>query len=183
MITGLGNTDFSDVNRVLVIGCSGGGKSTLTRALSEKLNLTPIHLDVHFWLPGWQETPKDEWYKKVSELAKNQKWVMDGTFAGTFDLRFPVADRIIFLNLPAIVCLWRAITRVFKYSRKNSRPDMASGCHEKMDLEFYRYIWTFKRQVHPLIEDAIIKYDCRKKLIVLNSDSEVDKFLANIRTG
>jgi adenylate kinase family enzyme len=173
----------ANVKKILVIGCSGGGKSTLTRALSEKLNLPPIHLDMHFWQPNWTETPADEWHKKISKLIKADKWVMDGTFSSSFNLRFPVADKIIFLNLPTILCLWRAITRVFKYSRKSSRPDMALGCHEKMDLDFYKYIWTFKRKINPQIEEAIIKHDCRSKVVELNSDSEVKNFLKSLQNS
>ena len=49
------------MNRVAVIGSGGAGKSTFARELGEILNITPTHLDVHYWRPDWRETPREEW--------------------------------------------------------------------------------------------------------------------------
>jgi adenylate kinase family enzyme len=39
---------------------AGAGKSTFSRALSDKAGLPVIYLDVHFWKPGWMEPSEDE---------------------------------------------------------------------------------------------------------------------------
>ena len=48
------------MERILVIGCPGAGKSTLSRQLGEKLGLPVIHLDRLFWKPGWVESTREE---------------------------------------------------------------------------------------------------------------------------
>ncbi len=46
------------MQRIAILGCSGGGKSTLARALGEALDLPVVHLDQLYWLPGWVERDK-----------------------------------------------------------------------------------------------------------------------------
>ncbi len=57
-----------DSERILVIGCPGTGKSTFSKQLGSILNIEVIHLDKHFWKPGWVQSTKDEWYDAVSQL-------------------------------------------------------------------------------------------------------------------
>ena len=75
--------------RILVIGCSGAGKSTLAQGVAERLALPLIHLDAVYWLPEWQQPQRPDWRSKVAALAAQDAWVMDGNYAGTFDLRMP----------------------------------------------------------------------------------------------
>ena len=164
-------------HRILILGCSGSGKSTLTRLISEKYDRPAVHLDVHFWKPNWVQTPTEQWREKVKKLVLPKSWVMDGTFSESFDLRFPAADLIIVVNLPRITCLYRAIKRVLKYSKANRRPDMADGCDETFDLDFYKYIWTYNKKVFPKVLDAIEKYDCKNKVIHLKTNQEVSRFI------
>lgn len=71
------------MRRVLVIGCGGAGKSTLARQLGEATGLPVIHLDAHYWRPGWVETPKETWRAAVDELIAADAWIMDGNYSGT----------------------------------------------------------------------------------------------------
>ena len=54
--------------RVLVIGMAGSGKSTFSRALSAKTGVPVIHLDFHYWKPGWVKPSDDEWRDKQRGL-------------------------------------------------------------------------------------------------------------------
>lgn len=172
--------NLSSANRILIVGCSGGGKSTLTRELSRKLNLPPIHLDVHFWQPQWVEPSSDEWREKVYALAYEERWVMDGTFSESFDIRFPRADVIIVLRLPMMICLFRAILRVFKYSKVRRRSDMAVGCDETINISFYKYIWTFNSEVYPKILSALSQFGANEKAIFLRSSKDVRRFISEL---
>ena len=49
------------MKRVAIVGPGGAGKSTFARALSERIGLPVVHLDHHFWKPGWVESSRDEW--------------------------------------------------------------------------------------------------------------------------
>ena len=64
------------MQRVAIIGSCGAGKSTLSEALGEKLNLPVIHLDAHYWRSGWQETKRERWQEIQQELVKADKQII-----------------------------------------------------------------------------------------------------------
>src|SRR5688572_30960534 len=76
------------MKRILVIGSGGAGKSTFARRLGKILSIEVIHLDSIYWRPGWIETPKQEWKKRVEHLIAGDSWIMDGNYSGTLQLRF-----------------------------------------------------------------------------------------------
>src|SRR5687767_2312220 len=119
------------MQKVLVIGSSGAGKSVFAARLAERAGLPLIHLDAIYWKPGWIKTQKDEWTGRVDELLARDGWVMDGNYAGTLDRRLAACDTVVFLDLPRTVCLWRAVKRRIVY-RHGSRPDMTPGCNERL---------------------------------------------------
>lgn len=161
----------------MVSGCSGSGKSTLTRFLAQKRDLSAIHMDVHYWKPNWVETPEAEWRKTLTQLAGREHWVLDGSFPATMDISLPRAQVLIILDLPRWLCLFRAIKRIFIYSKSRRRPDMAEGCDEKVDFSFYRYIWTYRRTHLPMIELKIETHGQHLSVIRLHSRKEIGNFL------
>ena len=166
------------MRRILIVGNSGGGKSTLARRLGEKLGLPVIHLDVLFWKPGWVERDDDEFRANVAKTLEAPAWITDGNFGGTWALRMPLADTIIWIDQPRLLCLFRAIWRIVQY-RRGDRPDMAEGCHESIDLKFYRFIWTYDAKVRPRLEIALATYGAQARVIHLQSDHEIANFLAS----
>jgi len=164
------------MRRVLIIGNSGGGKSTLARRLGEKLGAPVIHLDVLFWKAGWVERDKAEFRIRVAEALQAPAWIADGDFSSSWDLRMPLADTIIWIDQPRLVCLARAIWRAISY-RDGGRPDMAEGCREKVDFDFYRYIWSYNARVRPRLEAALAVHAPHARQIRLRSDREMAAFL------
>lgn len=167
------------MKRVLVIGSGGAGKSTFARRLGERLGLEVIHLDVMFWRPGWVETPKDEWRRKVEGLCRRESWVMDGNFSATLDVRLAACDTVVFLDLPRTVCVRRALKRLVMY-RNTPRPDMAAGCGEKFDLKFLHWVWTFPSRSRPTVLARLDEFAADKRVVHLRSDAEVERFLAEV---
>jgi adenylate kinase family enzyme len=113
--------------RVVVTGMAGSGKSTFSRALSIRTSLPVIHLDVHFWKPGWVPTPEDEWREKQRGLLSGDDWIVDGNDA-TLDLRLERADTVVFLDTPWWICAPRACVRGLR-----KRPvgfELPRGCDE-----------------------------------------------------
>ena len=164
------------MQRICIIGCSGGGKSTLTRALAEKLNLPVTHLDVLFWKAGWVESSYEEFRPKISAVTATDRWIIDGNFSKTFDIRLPRADTIIWIDQPRILCLWRAFWRTTSQYGRN-RPDLAPGCPEKYDWEFYKFIWNFRRNNVEKIKQAVEQLAPHARFIRLQSDKEIAGFL------
>jgi|SaaInlStandDraft_3_1057020.scaffolds.fasta_scaffold128649_1 adenylate kinase family enzyme len=144
--------------RIVIVGCSGGGKSTLARALAVRTGLPLYHLDQEYWLPGWRMPDRDDWNAKHAALLKRPRWIIEGTYASNLSERAALADVVVFLDLPRWRCLFRVLRRVVM-SYGKVRPDMAPGCPEQFDASFIRYVWTFKRQKIPQIEAAINGYN------------------------
>ncbi|MET0624393.1 MAG: DNA topology modulation protein [Pyrinomonadaceae bacterium] len=164
------------MKRVLVIGSGGAGKSTFSRRLGERLGLEVIHLDVEHWRPGWVETPKDEWARKVDELCQRDSWVMDGNFSGTLERRLAACDAVVFLDLPRVVCVWRVLKRVVMY-RDGTRPDMAEGCREKFDLKFLLWVWNYPKRTRPKVLALLEQHGEGKRIVRLRSSAEAERFL------
>jgi adenylate kinase family enzyme len=165
------------MRRVAVIGCSGGGKSTLARKLGAKLGLPVVHLDVCFWLPGWVESETGPMRERLLAATEGGAWVVDGNFVSRVaDLTLGRADAIVWVDQPRRVCLWRAFWRSLS-QRGRARADMAAGCDEKFDLNFYAYIWNWDRHTRPKVEAAIARQAPGIPLIRLRNDAEITAFL------
>lgn len=167
------------MQRVLIVGNGGAGKSTLARAMGARTGLPVIHLDVLFWKPGWVESEDDEFRLAVINALAAPRWICDGNFGSTWDVRMPRADTIIWIDRSPWHSLWRAIRRMIQY-RKGGRPDIAEGCDESVDLNFYRFILTYDAKVKPRLEAALAAHGAQAHQVRLRSDREIAAFLESL---
>lgn len=163
------------MERVLIIGSPGAGKSTLAAELARRTGLPLIHLDRHHWRPGWIEPDEATWGEEVAALISGPRWVMDGNYGGTLALRLTRADTVIDLDLPLWLCLARLVRRWLRH-RGRVRGDMAEGCPEQLPFEFLAYATAFPRQGRRRIEAKLNGYSGR--VVRLRSPAEVRRFLA-----
>jgi adenylate kinase family enzyme len=166
------------MRKILIVGSGGSGKSTFARRLGQILQLQVIHLDSHYWSPGWVEMPKDKWRTKVEGLLKRDSWIIDGNYGGTMDLRLASCDAVIFLDVPRMTCLIRVVKRVVSY-RGQSRPDMAAGCPEQVNWQFLKYVWDYPRKRKPALLEKLKFHSQTKVVIILRSQNEIEGFLKN----
>jgi adenylate kinase family enzyme len=165
------------MRRVLVIGSPGAGKSTFARQLAHRTGLSLIHLDQHYWRSGWVETPKPEWQSKVAQLIAADRWIIDGNYGGTLELRLTRADTIIDLQLPGWVCIARLLRRIIR-TRGRTRADMAEGCPERLDLAFLWWTLKYPYSSRRRIERKIARF--RGRRITLTDRSQVQGFLTSL---
>ena len=166
------------MERVLVIGCGGSGKTTFARRLAERSGLPLIHLDRLHWRPGWRATPQEAWRATVKEIVARERWIIEGHYGGTLDLRLPACDTVVFLDTPRHVCLTRVVWRTLRH-RGRERRELAPGCPERLTLEFLVWIWGFGRRRRPLFERlAALRSD--QRAVVLRTRDEIEQFLKGI---
>lgn len=165
--------------RILVIGSGGAGKSTIARRLGEIIGLPVIHLDRHYWQPGWKEPEESWWFEKVRELAAGERWIMDGSYSRTLHLRVPRSDAIVMLDLPRLVCIAGALGRLIR-QRGQVREDMAPGCPESFDPAFLMWIWRYPRRSRPEVLRAIESARPDVETTTLRSRAEATRFLADV---
>jgi adenylate kinase family enzyme len=162
--------------RILVVGSGGAGKSTFARALGAALQLPVIHLDRHYWRPGWVPTPAAEWNAVVAQLAAQDAWIMDGNYSGSLPVRLPRCDAMVFLDFPRTTCLWRVLKRRIS-ATSHGRPDKADRCRERLTLEFVLWVWRYPKRSRRRILAAIEQNGARIETIRLTRPSEANKLL------
>lgn len=145
------------MNRVLVIGSPGAGKSTFACALAERTGLPLVHLDAEYHLPGWVERDEAEWSAKLDRLLARDRWIIDGNYGGSMDRRLTRADTAILLDYPTALCLWRVIKRVVTLNGQ-VRPDAAPGCPERLDWEFLHYVAAFRHAKTPALQRRLASF-------------------------
>ena len=166
------------MKRILIIGNCGSGKSTFSKKLNRHLKLELKHLDNLFWKPNWKETPKQEWKEIVRYIIKKDRWIIDGNYNSTLDIRIKRADTIIFLDIPRSICLWNASKRVIKGKYfKVVRDDIANGCNERFDLSFYKWIWNYNKNVRQRYLNLLQSLENKKKVVIFNNYQDSNKFL------
>ncbi len=169
---------ISGVERVAIVGSGGSGKSTLARALGARTGLPVVHLDEHYWRPGWVETPRDAWRARQAELCADDRWIIDGNYGGTIDLRLDPADTLVFLDLPRRVTVPRVLRR---WARNRGRPVQAPGCPERADAAFLRWVWDYPAGGRVRQHDAIHAHGRRDlDVVALRSPRAVRRWLAAV---
>ena len=165
-----------------MIGPGGAGKSTFAKRLANILDLDVIHLDSLYWNKGWIETPKQDWKKTIERLVTRDSWIMDGNYSGTLDLRLGACDTVIFLDSARMICLWRVTKRALQY-RNRTRPDMAPGCPEKLNLKFLLWIWNYQKRTKPRIVRMLKEKAENKNVIWLKTGEEAETFLNGVKNA
>ena len=167
------------MQRILVIGSGGSGKSTVAKEIASRLGLPLVHLDALYWHPGWRATEKDVWDRVVRELIDAPRWVMDGNYGRTLEVRLTRCDTVVFLDLPRVTCLWRVLKRRLAFPGR-SRPDVAPGCPEQLTWEFLHWIWTYPKRRRPGILRRLAGLRVDQRAIVLSSNRDVRRFLGGL---
>lgn len=165
------------MRRVVIFGSPGAGKSTLSYKLAAITGLPIIHLDRHFWKPGWVRTESDTWRVMVQELTNQPVWIMDGNYSGTLDLRLGTADTLIHLDYPTHICMCRVLFRIISTYGKQ-RSDVAEGCAERFDLSFLRFVWNYRRDNRP--RDMVLMADFKGTTHRFTHPGELDAFMEKL---
>lgn len=168
------------MQKILVIGCGGSGKSTLSTALGKKTSLPVIHLDKIYWTGDWQNIPEAEFDEKLDAELKKDSWIIDGNYNRTLSKRISYCDTVIYLDYPTVMCLFGAIKRVLA-NYGTTRADMGGNCRERFDLEFFGWILSFRRRYRKkyiaLLEEARAE---GKSVYIFKSRRMSNRFLSEI---
>ncbi len=166
--------------KTAIIGYSGSGKSTLAKIIAEKENAPLLYLDTVQFTDNWELRDRDEAKKAVRDFMEQPDWVIDGNYKVFYrDERLEAADRIIFMNFPRLVCMFRVIKRYFS-NRGRVRESMALGCEEKLDAEFLRWVVFEGRTPARRKEMKRITEKYPEKTVIIKNLRQLNAFLKEI---
>ncbi len=161
------------MNKVIVIGCPGAGKSTFSRLLRDKTELPLFHLDLFFWKADKTTVSRKEFDERLWEIVKQDRWIIDGNYGRTLELRLKECDTVFFLDFPVDVCLEGVKSRIGKV-----REDLP-WVEQELDEEFREWILGFPEKELPHIYFLLERY-ANKNIIVFHSHSEVNGYLQKL---
>ena len=158
------------MKKVIVIGCPGSGKSTVSRALHDKTGIPLYHLDMMYWNANKTTVEKSVFLERLSTVLEKDEWIIDGNYGSTMELRMAACDTVIFLDYPLDVCL-----DGIKERRGKPRSDMP-WIETEEDAEFIEFIKSYSEQQKPKVLELLEKYG-DKNIVIVKSREEADAFL------
>ena len=158
------------MKKVIVIGCPGSGKSTISRELHNKTGIPLYHLDMMYWNADKTTVEKSVFLERLSVVLEKDEWIIDGNYGSTMELRMAKCDTVIFLDYPLEVCLGG-----IKERHGKPRSDMP-WIETEEDAEFIEFIKSYNEQQKPKVLELLKKYS-DKNIIILESREQADAFV------
>lgn len=156
--------------KIIVIGSPGSGKSTFSVKLQEITDLPLYHLDMIWHKPDKTNISKDEFDKRLNEILAKDRWIIDGNYQRTLDIRLKKCDTVFLMDYPLQTCLDGIEARIGK-----KRPDMP-WVEAEFDNEFKQCVIDFPVHNLPLIYNML--ESCKdKNIIIFKSREEADSYL------
>ena len=161
---------MNELKKIIVIGCPGSGKSTVSRALHNKTGIPLYHLDMMYWNADKTTVEKCVFLERLSAVLEKDEWIIDGNYGSTMELRMAACDTMFFLDYPLDVCL-----DGIKERHGKPRSDMP-WIETEEDAEFIEFIKNYNEQQKPKVLELLEKYR-DKNIIVFKSREQTDAFL------
>lgn len=160
------------MNKVIVIGCPGSGKSTFSRALQNLTGLPLYHLDLLYWNSDRTTVSKEVFRERLQNVLMFDNWIIDGNYGSTMEMRMEECDTVFFLDYPLEVCINGVRERKGK-----TRSDMP-WIEKEDDEEFLEFIKNYNTQSRPKVFELLEKYK-EKNIVIFKNREEADDYIKN----
>ncbi len=161
------------MNKIIIIGCPGAGKSTFARKLRDHTGLPLYYLDMLWHKPDRTTVSRSEFDSRLKEILSKDQWIIDGNYGRTLEMRFQSCDTVFLLDLPTEECLTAAESRI-----GTPREDLP-WTETEFDEEFRQWIVNFPQNKLPAIYQLINKYRNRKDIYIFHSREEINHYFQN----
>jgi adenylate kinase family enzyme len=166
------------MKRAVIIGNSGGGKSTLARRLSSAWQCDHVEIDALMWQQGWQLTPVEIYNAEHARLIAEESWIIDGL--GRLDsipARLASATDIVLIDMPLWMHFWLAAERQIRWSAGGIENPPARPTKMPPTEALFRTIWEVDQNWMPEIRRLVAFEEQRgKRVFRLGSVAELDGF-------
>lgn len=164
-------------NKISIIGAPGTGKTTLAKKLSKIYNIEVTHIDGIHHLDNWKIRDRNERDQILLNIIKKDKWIIDGTYKSTLNIRAKASDLIIWLDYSSLSQIKGILSRWIK--NRGKEKSEIPGCKEKMDKKFLLYVLKYNKTKRKYIIDNLKDIDVNKILIFKNR-KDLNKWLKGL---
>jgi adenylate kinase family enzyme len=182
----MATSTFERVQRVVVVGGPGTGKSTLARVVSATLGAEHVELDALWWDAGWVPSDPGQFVMKTRDcLLDTKRWIVDGNYldvVGRAEV-WPAADTVVWLDLPRRVAFRRTIQRSAR--RVFTRQSLWSGNREQLSIfapSSLARLWNrwprYGEQIQALLKEPDLDH---LEVVRLRSPRDVRRFRRTLR--
>lgn len=162
------------------MGCGGSGKSRLARELGRLIEAPVTHLDAEYFDDQWNPMPMEKFEARQRDLVAGPRWVIDGNYNSTLQVRLEAADTVIFMDLPTRSCLRGILARQVRHG---SGQDRASGVYNRITPGVLRYVLRYRRTMRPRVRAKIEQFAADAEIIVFTSRRHARRFLSSVARG
>ena len=159
------------MNKAIIIGCPGSGKSTFSRALHKLTDLPLFHLDLLNWNSDKTTVSKEVFLERLQNVLVLDKWIIDGNYGSTIELRLKECDTVFFLDYPVEICI-----DGIKQRKGKERSDIP-WIETENDEEFMEFIRNYNIQSRPKVLSLLEKYS-EKDIVIFKSREEADNYIS-----
>ena len=160
--------------KAIIIGCPGAGKSTFARILSDKTHLPLYYLDMLWHKPDRTTVDRYIFDRKLKEIVLKDKWIIDGNYGRTLEMRIQACEAIFLLDFSVEECLAGAESRIGK-----QRVDMP-WIETEFDGEFRQWIIDFPKNELPIVYKLLDRYKSEKIIYIFHSRADIDDYFLKI---
>ncbi len=162
------------MNRVIVIGCPGSGKSTFSRRLHEITQIPLFHLDLMFWNADKTTVERPIFLDRLQKVMDQDRWIIDGNYSTTMKMRMEACDTIFFLDYDVDLCLGGIRDR-----RGKPRGDMPWIESGEEDRDFLSFVRNFHIENRPIIMELLENFR-QKTIVVFHNREECHRWLSGL---
>lgn len=170
------------MKKVAIFGNTGGGKSTLAKALAEITQLPLTSIDKITYLPGGEPIAHADYLSIHAELITNDEWIIDGYgCVPSAWQRFAAADTLIYVDLPIIIHLAWVTKRFVKgvFTNPEGWPERSPML--RSTIISYRVLWLCHRKLTPRYRQFVAEMATTKNVVHLKSPRAITNYLNEIK--
>jgi adenylate kinase family enzyme len=164
--------------RIVVLGNTAGGKSTLARQLSKKRGLPHIEIDRLYWQADWSVTPREIYEREHAEEIKDDDWIIDGGGdLASIRAQIDRATEIILIDMPLWVHFWLAAERQILWASGKIEHPPAGIADMPPTGRLFQIIWEVDRDWMPTVRTLCDEQGAKGKVVTrLNSINDLNAF-------